>query len=347
MAGTMRAWVQRAFGGPEVRRLEEMPIPVAARDEVLIRVRACALNRLDLLQRVERVIPDMTLPHIAGMDFVGDVVSAGGEEGEWLVGTTVVVDPVVTCGTCDRCRSGLAAYCRSFRTCGSSRPGGFADYVAVPARNCIPVALDHIGQDELACVPVASVTAWHGLLTAGRLQAGEAVVIPGAGSGLGVAGIQIAKAHSAFVVTTVAGPAKLEAARATGADIVIDRLAGDWVAAARDAVGGAGADLVWDHVGGGFLQQAIDACRLNGRVVMSGTTAGNHSCIINTSLFHWGKSIIGHGGYTAAEMRATIAAYCAGELRVLIDSRWPFERLPEAEARLGSDAFFGKVLLCL
>lgn len=346
MASTMKAWVQTGFGGPEVRELREVDVPTPRADEVLLRVRACALNRLDVLQREERLIESMSLPHIAGMDFVGEIVAAGGDEGAPLIGETVVVDPVVVCGHCDRCRAGLEAYCRNFRTCGSSRDGGFADYVAVPARNCIVVDLAKISLEELACVPVASVTAWHGLMSAGRLRPGETVVIPGAGSGLGIAGIQIAKARGCRVITTVAGAGKIDAARGTGADVVIDRLAGDWVERTLEATGGVGVDLVWDHVGGDFLQQAIDACRLNGRVVMSGTTAGNRSSITNTSLFHWGKSIIGHGGYTAAEMRDTVAAYCSGELKVTIDSVWRFDELPAAEERLESGRFFGKVLLC-
>jgi NADPH:quinone reductase-like Zn-dependent oxidoreductase len=105
--------------------------------------------------------------------------------------------------------------------------------------------------------------------------------------------------------------------------------------------------MVWDHVGGPFLQQAIDACRLNGRVVLSGSTAGNQSTIVNTSLFHWGKSLIGHGGYSVQEMRDTVAAYCTGKLRIVVDSRWSFADFPAAERRLESDEFFGKILVCM
>jgi NADPH:quinone reductase-like Zn-dependent oxidoreductase len=328
MATSMRAWVQTGFGGPEARRLLEVPRPVPAADEVLVRVMACALNRLDILQRREALVGGFRLPHIAGMDIVGEVVETGSAEGEALVGGCVVLDPVVTCGTCDRCAAGLPMYCRAFQTCGSTRDGGLAG-----------------GLETLACVPVASVTAWHGLLTIGRIQPGETIVVPGGGSGLGVAGVQIGKRQGCRVITTVFGDGKVGAARALGADLVIDRSRGDWVAEALDFTDGRGADLVWDHVGGPFLQQAIDACRLDGRVVMSGTTAGNRSCLVNSSLFHWGKSIIGHGGYTAEEMRRTVAAYCAGELKVVVDSRWSFEDLPAAEQRLESNDFFGKILL--
>ncbi len=343
----MKAWLQTGFGGPEVRVLTEVPDPVPAADEVLVKVAAVALNRLDILQRSAAVVPTFVLPHIAGMDVAGTVVSAGSDLGADLVGRQVVLDPVVVCQTCDMCQAGHTMFCRNLRTIGSSRMGGLAEYVAVPARNCIPVTESVVDFADMAAVPVASVTAWHGLLGAGKIVAGETVVIPGAGSGLGAAGIQIAKQKGCTVITLVGGADKIERARALGADLVIDRKAEDWVAAARAFTGGRGADMVWDHVGGPFLQQAIDATAIGGRVVMSGTTAASHSTIKNTSVFHFGRSLIGHGGYSVAEMHAVVAAHAKGELDLVIDSRWAFEDLPAAEARLESDAFFGKVLVCL
>ncbi|HTP73499.1 MAG TPA: zinc-binding dehydrogenase [Burkholderiaceae bacterium] len=345
MAGTMKAWVQTGFGGPEVRVLQEVPRPVAAADEVVVKVIACALNRLDVLQRRAPLVATFRLPHIAGMDIVGEVVQSGSAQGESLLGNRVVIDPVVTCGHCDMCRAELPMYCRNFRTIGSSRDGGLAEFVAVPARNCIAADSSHTTLEQLACVPVASVTAWHGLIAVGRIQAGETIVVPGAGSGLGVAGVQISKQRGCRVITTVGGAGKVEAARALGADLVIDRSRTDWVAEARRITGDVGVDMVWDHVGGPFLQQAIDALRIGGRVVLSGSTAGNQSCFKNTSLFQWGKSLLGHGGYTPQEMRAVVAAYDRGELRVVVDSRWPFSKLPQAEQRLESDDFFGKIVV--
>ncbi len=329
----------------------DIAMPEPKEDEVLVKVIAVALNRLDILQRIEPVVGTFRLPHIAGMDVVGTVAASGGAEGETLVGKTVVIDPVVTCEECEFCKANMPEYCVDLRTIGSSRNGGFAEYVAVPARNCIEVGECAVPVEELAAVPVASVTAWHGLLGAGKIQPGETIVVPGAGSGLGAAGVQIAKAKGCKVITLVSGADKAEKARALPegqrADLVIDRKAEDWVEAARAYTGGKGVDMVWDHVGGPFLQQAINALRIGGRVIMSGTTAGNHSEITNTSLFHWGKSIIGHGGYSRQEMRDTIAAYASGELKLVFDSKWTFEELPKAEARLESGDFFGKVLVCL
>lgn len=349
MTRTMKAWYYTQHGGPEVRRLTEVPIPALKPDEVLVKVRACALNRLDLLQREAPVVGGFSLPHICGMDLVGHVTEASSDAGAALVGRTVVVDPVVSCGQCDRCLYGNEFYCRTMRTIGSSRFGGMAEYVVVPARNCI--VLDEealtIPLEDLACVPVASVTAWHALLGAGRIGKGETVVIPGANSGVGIAAIQIAKKQGCTVITTVSRPDRIEPAYALGADLVIDRRAENWVEKARAFSGGDGVDFVWDHVGGRFLQEAIDACRIEGRVVLSGTTDDGYSTIRNTSVYHFGRTLIGHGKYTRREMRDTVAAYARGELEVVVDSRWAFEDMPAAEERLQSGDFFGKVVVCM
>jgi NADPH:quinone reductase-like Zn-dependent oxidoreductase len=345
MSGMMAAWVQRGFGGPDVVSREAVRVPVPASDEVLIRVAACALNRLDLLQRESALVGGFRLPHIAGMDLAGIVVASGGVEGEALLGQSVVLDPVVTCGACAWCARDLPGFCPTLRTIGSSRDGGFADYVTAPVRNCHLYDAESLSAVDMASVPVASVTAWRGLLGAGKLEPGETVVIPGAGSGLGTAGIQIARARGARVIALASGSDKCMRARELGADVAIDRSAGDWVGAVRAETSDLGADLVWDHVGGAFLQQAIDACAIGGRVVMSGTTAGNDSTIRNTSIFHYGRSLIGHGGYTRHDMQATIEAYLCGKLRAVIDSVWDVTALPDAMARLESGNFFGKIVI--
>lgn len=347
MANTMRAWVQQGFGGQEVRVLADVPVPVPAADDVLVRVSACALNRLDVLQRRAPVIPVFRLPHIGGMDIYGEVVRSGGPEGDPLLGETVVLDPVVVCLRCDHCCSGHTEYCRELRTVGSTRDGGLAEFVVVPARNCIPVSAGALSPEEYASIPVASVTAWHAVVTVGKALPGEVVVVPGAGSGVGGAGVLIAKSIGATVITTVGTPDKIEAATSLGADLVIDRSGGAWWEQVLDATDGRGADLVIDHVGGEFLQQAIDATRIDGRIVMSGTTAGDRSEILSTRLFHWGKRILGHGGYSPQELRDVVHRYECGELRPLIDSTFPFEGYLDAEARLESGGFSGKVVMCV
>ncbi|MBF4573326.1 zinc-binding dehydrogenase [Herbiconiux sp. VKM Ac-1786] len=343
----MRAWLQTGFGGPEVRRLTEVAAPAPADGEVTVRMLAVALNRLDVLQRREPVIPGMTVPHVAGMDLIGEVVAAGAADD--LLGAVVLIDPVVSCGRCELCLAETPTYCEAFQTIGSTRDGGMAELVTVPARNCTVVDVATDDSDSLArlaAVPVAGATAWRGLLGAGGLRAGETVVIPGAGSGLGAAGIQIALAHAADVIALVSGPAKKTRAEQSGARLVIDRTAtDDWVAEVLGATDGRGADLVWDHVGGRFLGQALRATRAGGRVVLSGTTDGLDTELHLPDLYQRGRSIIGHGSYSRADMAAAVAAFGTGHFEVVIDSVWGFEQLPEAEARLESDAFFGKIVV--
>ena len=187
----MKAWVQTDFGGPQVRRRLDVAAPAAAPDEVIVRVLAIALNRLDVLQRVAPVIPAMSIPHIAGMDIVGQVETVAAGATSPAAGEVVLIDPVVSCGSCEYCLGETPTYCAQFATIGSTRAGGMAELVAVPARNCTVVSVapeDTERLAALAAVPVAGATAWRGLLSAGALTAGETVVIPGAGSGLGAAG---------------------------------------------------------------------------------------------------------------------------------------------------------------
>ena len=178
----MRALVQTAFGGPEVVALQSVPDPVPGPADVLVRVRACALNRLDVLQRQgPAVLPGFRLPHIAGMDVAGHVEAAGGEVGGLAAGDRVVIDPTLGCGTCPRCAAGDPGHCASVRVVGGNIAGGFAEYVAVPARLAHRVPA-HVGLDEAAALPSAWSTAWHATLTVGAVAAGETVLVQAAAS---------------------------------------------------------------------------------------------------------------------------------------------------------------------
>ena len=345
----MKAWVQTDFGGPQVRRRLDIAAPAAAPDEVIVRVLAIALNRLDVLQRVAPVIPAMSIPHIAGMDIVGQVETVAAGATSPAAGEVVLIDPVVSCGSCEYCLGETPTYCAQFATIGSTRAGGMAELVAVPARNCTVVSVapeDTERLAALAAVPVAGATAWRGLLSAGALTAGETVVIPGAGSGLGAAGVQIALSRGARVITLVSGERKRKRALRSGAHEVIDRAATpDWVAEVYRLTDGRGADLVWDHVGGEFLGAALRATRPAGRVVLSGTTAGLDTHLHLPDLYQPGRNILGHGSYSRADMAAAIHAFTSGEFTVVIDSVFDFEELPDAERRLESNDFFGKIVV--
>src|SRR5512139_3358398 len=205
-------------GGPEVLTYEEAPDPVARPGEVVVRVRACALNHLDLWQRrgLERVrIP---LPHISGAEVAGEILEAPG--GEFAVGTRVLLQPGLSCGRCEACADGRDNECRSYDVLGYQSDGGYAERVRVPAANVVPLP-DAVGFVEAAAFPLTFLTAWHMLVTRARVRPGEDVLVLAAGSGVGQAAIQIAALHGARVIATAGSEAKLARARELGAVAVI------------------------------------------------------------------------------------------------------------------------------
>ena len=217
----MKAVTQRAFGGPEVLVHEELPDPVPAPGEVLLRVAATALNRLDVLQREgPPLVPGFGLPHIAGMDVAGTVVGVGEGVSRRRMGQRVLVNPSLECGRCARCLAGDEALCGEVRVIGGTCPGGYAELCAVPADHAHPVPND-ADLEVLAAVPTVWATAWHALVTVGRLRAGETFLVHAAGSGVSIAAIQIAAHLGARVVATARSEAKLALATELGADAVV------------------------------------------------------------------------------------------------------------------------------
>lgn len=350
----VRAVVQRAHGGPEVLEVDEVPTPRPGPDEVLVEVSACGVNRLDVLQRDgPAVVAGFSLPHVAGMDVVGRIVDIGPVDVEptppgpgWrapVVGDLVVVDPVVVCGPCPLRAERRETTCPELRAIGSTRPGGYADAVVVPLRNAWPVP-DDTDPVELAALPVAFATAWHGLHTVGGLRADETLLVHAAGSGLSTAAIAIAKMLGAQVIATAGSSAKLDLATGIGADHVLSNRDPDWVESVRTLTGG-GVDMAYDHVGPALFQATIDALRPFGRLVFCGTTTGTETTISLTSVYHNGKRLLGADAYTETDFAEVLAAHLSGRLRPVIDSVYPLERVAEAQARLDAPDAFGKVVL--
>jgi NADPH:quinone reductase-like Zn-dependent oxidoreductase len=344
---TMRAQVQRGFGGPEVCSIERIPAPQPGPGEVVLAVRACALNRLDLLQREAPLVRGFALPHVAGMDVAGVVIARGADLPSGVgpaLGDAVIVDPVSTCGHCARCTSGLAPYCEELRTVGSTRHGGFAEQVVVPAASCFPLPTG-MSFVEAATLPVAAMTAWHALVAVGKVAAGETVLVNGAGSGVSLAAMQLAHAAGARVIGTAGGAGKVRLALAAGYDHCIDYREGHVAAQVQALTGGRGADLVVDHVGPALFQQSIDAMAMEGRMVFCGTTTGTEVQLALTSVYWWGRALLGAGGYQRAEFPEMLNAVAASGAPPVVDSVWPFERIADAQERMASGDFFGKLVI--
>jgi NADPH:quinone reductase-like Zn-dependent oxidoreductase len=341
----LRAFVQHGFGGGDAVALETVADPVAGPGELVVEVGACALNRLDLLQQVAPVVRGFSLPHIAGMDVAGVVVARHadlpGDVGP-PVGARVLIDPVSTCGVCARCTAGLGAYCENLRTIGSTRPGGFAELVAAPADRTyvMPADMTFI---EAATLPVAAMTAFHALEAGHHLRC-ETVLVNGAASGVSCALLRLLLADGSTVIATTGGPAKVEQALAAGYHHAIDYRAEDIPARVVAITAGHGVDLVVDHVGPALFRDSIASLAVEGRMVFCGTTTGSEASLALTDVYHWGRSLIGAGGYRAADFPRMLDAM-AGAGSPIIDSVRPFGHLREALQAMRDGAFFGKIVV--
>lgn len=340
----MKAIVQEGFGGVEVLSYKEVADPILGPREALVKVEAAALNHLDVLQRRgPAMLPGFTLPHIAGMDVAGTVVAVG-SDAACEVGSRVVVDPAVACGRCRWCRSGDDGQCQSVRVIGATRPGGYAELCAVPEDHVygLPPGIDF---DEAATIPTAFATAWHSLVTVGRLRAGETLLVHGAGSGVTIAAVQLAKRLGARVIATSRSEKKLAVAAGLGADVVLSSAHTDLAAVCRDLSGGDGVDVVLDHVGPALFDESLHALRPHGRLLFVGTTTGTRAEIDLPYAYHFGIALYGVDPYCASEFGEMLDFYWKGGFTPVIDSAFPLGQAPTAPDRLESGGATGKILL--
>ena len=346
----MRAFVQRGFGVGVVAP-ETVADPTPGPGELVVQVRACALNRLDLLQEIEPVVRGFSLPHIAGMDVAGVVVARASDLSDDVgppIGARVMIDPVSTCGVCARCTTGNAPYCENLRTVGSTRPGGFAELVAAPADRTYELP-DSMSFVDAATMPVAAMTAYHALEAGGHVS-GEVVLVNGGASGVSCALLTLLLADGSTVITTTGGADKVARALAVGYHHAIDRDADDGSAdtipaAVATITGGRGVDLVVDHVGPALFRQSVASLAIGGRMVFCGTTTGTEATLSLTDVYHWGRSLIGAGGYLAADFPKMLDAMAVTGRPPVIDRVWPFEQLLDAQQTMREGAFFGKIVI--
>jgi NADPH:quinone reductase-like Zn-dependent oxidoreductase len=330
-------------GGPEVLRLEEVPDPVIGPGEALVRVRACALNHLDLWQRrgLRRVA--IPLPHISGSDVAGIVVDSKG--GDLPAGTRVMLQPGVSCGRCLACLSGSDNECPDYEVLGyRNHPGGYAELVKVPVQNLVPIA-DSVPFVDAAAFPLTFVTAWHMLITRANLQRGEDVLVLAAGSGVGQAAVQIARLVGARVIATAGTDAKLERARAIGAAEVINHHTQDIAEEIKRLTNRRGVDVVVEHVGVATWAKSVRSLARNGRLVTCGATTGGDAGVDLLALFSKRLSILGSYMGTKAELIRAAEHLFAGRLTPIIDRTFPLAEAAAAQQRLEESGQFGKIVL--
>ncbi len=339
--------VLRSHGGPEVLVRESIELAEPGPREVRVRVRAVALNHLDLW--VRRGLPHLRLeyPHRLGSDVVGELDALGpGVRTAFPMkpGDRVVVSPGISCGVCERCLSGQDNSCRQYRILGEHTSGGYARHVLVPDANLLPYPGD-MPFTQVAAVPLAFLTAWQMVVDKGRTRPGDTVLVQAGGSGVSSAAIQIAKLFGARVLTTVGSDAKAERARALGADEVIHYAKEDFVAEVRRLTGKRGADVVIEHVGGEVLAKSVLAAAAGGRVVTCGATAGFSPAIDLRHVFYRQVEILGSTMGPKGALFGILEHVKAGRLAPVVDRVLPLWEAREAHRVLEAREAFGKVVL--
>jgi NADPH:quinone reductase-like Zn-dependent oxidoreductase len=332
-----------AHGGPEVLRLEEAPDPELAPGEVLVRVRACALNHLDLWERRGLPRVQIPLPHISGSDVAGEVIAAAAPD--VAIGRRVLLQPGVSCGGCAACLSGRDYECPSYEVLGyRHHPGGYAELVKVPVQNLVPIP-DEIDFVHAAAFPLTFLTAWHMLITRAKLARGEDVLVLAAGSGVGQAAVQIAFMHGARVFATAGSEAKMERARALGAFEVINHHTQDIAAEVLRLTNRRGVDVVIEHVGEATWAKSVRVLARGGRLVTCGATTGGNGTLDLHALFAKQLSILGSYMGSKGELLRAARFLFTGQLKPVIDRTYPLAAAADAQRRLEQSDQFGKIVL--
>jgi NADPH:quinone reductase-like Zn-dependent oxidoreductase len=338
----MKAVRIHQFGGPEVLTYEEVPDPKPRKDLVLVRVRACALNHLDLWVRMG--LPGVSLPHIPGSDVAGEIAEVGEYVTGLKPGQRVILAPMHYCGHCVKCVAGLQNQCPEFTVLGNGVDGGDCELIAVTADKVIPIP-DSLDLNQAAAVPLVFVTAWHMLVGRAGLRPGQTVLILGAGSGVGSAAIQIARLFHCRVITTAGSPEKLEKAHALGADYGIDHYKQRVSEEVQKITNKEGVDVVIEHVGEATFEESLKSLKSSGILVTCGATTGRDVKIDLRHLFARQLSLLGSYMGTMGELHEVLRHVFAGRLKPVVDRVFPMRDIRAAHQYLEKSQMFGKVVL--
>jgi len=330
------------FGGPEVLKFEDVPDVRPREDQVLVRVRACALNHLDLW--VRKGLPGVKLPHINGSDVAGDVADVGHYVAGVKRGARVLLAPMTFCNHCAQCTAGQQSFCREFSVLGYLNDGGDAEYIAVPEVNVIPIP-DSLSYDQAASVPLVFLTAWHMLVTRARIRAGDTVLVLGGGSGVGSAAIQICKMLGANVIATAGDEAKLQKSGELGADHTINHYKQKIADEVRRITSKAGVDIVFEHVGAATFDDSVHSLRPGGMLVTCGATTGPEAKFDLRYMFSRQLSFLGSYMGTMGDLHEVLKHVFSGKLKPVVDRTFPLREARAAHERREKSEQFGKIVL--
>lgn len=332
-------------GGPEVLRYEDFPTPEPGPDEVLVRVRASGLNHLDVFTRRGEQGRRVKLPHILGIETAGEVAALGDGVVDLQVGDRVISGPGIWCGRCEMCRAGEENMCVERLIVGVDVHGGYAEYIKLPAYALAPLP-ESISFEEGAATLIAFGTAWHMLVDRAALSPGETLLVLAAGSGVGMAAVQVGKYLGARIIATASTEDKLARARILGADETINYAQQRRFArAVRKLTDGRGADVVFEHVGTDTWRDSVTTLAIGGRLVTCGSTTGRWGETDLWSLFAKQATLLGSFSSTQANFRTVLQLVSEGKLRPVLDSILPLPEAAEAHRRLEARQVFGKIVL--
>lgn len=342
----MLAVVFDQHGGPEVLQYREIPTPQPGPGDVLVRLHAAALNRLDLWVRAGWPSIKLSYPHIPGADGAGEIAALGSGVSGWNPGDRVVINANIGCGRCSYCLAGRENRCRNWNLLGETRSGTYAQFITVPAGNLLRVP-DDFELRKAAAAALVFHTAWHSLVTRGNLRPGEHVLVVGASGGVNTACIQIANLFQATVYVVGSSQAKLEQAASLGAQFLINRTTvEDWSREVYFQSQKRGMDIVVDNVGSTFPLSMRAACK-GGRILTVGNTDGPLVEIDNRYMFSKHLSLLGSTMGTRGDFNTVMELVFNGKLRPVLDKDFPLQQARAAQERLENGAQFGKITLSI
>ena len=340
----MKAVRFHEFGGLEKLRFEEVPEPNISPTEVLVRIRACALNHLDIWARGGTRGERIPLPHISGSDISGEIAELGNLVSGHSNGEKVLIAPGISCGICDYCSNGCDSLCESYKIIGYETQGGYAEYVAVPGQNVLSIP-DKLSFEQAAAVPLVFLTAWHMLVTRAHLVPGETVLVWAAGSGVGSAAVQVAKLLGAKVITTVGSDTKIEKAEKLGADFVLNHHSQDIPGEIKRITNGRKVNVVFDHVGQATWDKSMKSMAPAGRLVNCGVTSGGKTEIEIRYIFVKQFSLMGSFMGGRGELLKVLSFFEDGKLKPVVDSVIPLAEARRAQEKMEKSEHFGKIVL--
>lgn len=346
----MKAVYITEHGGTEALRYGDLPEPEVGPNDVKVRVRASALNRLDVYTRAGvrgTRRRNFDAPHILGGDAAGEIIEIGPAVRGREIGERVLVNPRMTCNQCRYCSSGEDEFCENSGMLGSSRSGSYAEFVSVPSTSAVPIP-GSLPFEEAASLPTVYLPSWTILVRKGALKPWETALVLSASAGVGTAGIQVAKrVVGATVITTTSTDEKAERAREIGADHVINYTTEDIADRIKEITGGRGVDVVLDHVGADFWPAATRSLAVGGRYGICGVTTGYRAELQMGAMFTRYQTVFGVFMGRKEDMRQIVGMAGRGLIRGIVHQTFPLEDAPKAHEVMESRNFFGKLVLTM